>query len=152
MSGLKIDRKAWVLVGDGEKALIFRNTGTRAHPELEVITLLDQDNPKTSHQGTDAPGRKSDGPGNQVSAMEETDWHQLEKHRFAVEMAEHLYKAAHKNNFSQLIVVAPPTILGNLRKEFHPEVADRVVAEVDKTLTNHPLDKIVYILTEKTAA
>lgn len=148
MAGMQIAHEAWVLVGDGEKALVFRNEGDEKFPNLQVIQIMENDNPLTKDQGADEPGRRNDGPGPQKSAMEPTDWHMIEKHRFAKEMAETLYKAAHKGRFSQLIVVAPPVTLGDLRKEFHKEVKDRVVAEFDKTLTGHPPSEIEKILTK----
>ncbi len=40
-------------------------------------------------------------------------------------------------------------MLGALRKELHKEVQDRVVAELDKDLTNHPLDKVEEMLKEE---
>jgi protein required for attachment to host cells len=78
--------------------------------------------------------------------MEPTDWHLMEKHRFAKDIADRLYVLAHKGKFSKLVVVAPPTTLGDLRKAFHKEVSSRVVAEVDKTLTGHPPDSIEKVL------
>ncbi len=148
MAGIQIAHDAWVLVGDGEKALVFRNEGDEKFPNLQVIQIMENENPLTRDQGTDEPGRRNDGPGPQKSAMEPTDWHMIEKHRFAKEMAAALYKAAHKGRFSQLVVVAPPMTLGDLRKEFHKEVKDRVVAEFDKTLTGHPPAQIEKILTK----
>ena len=149
MSGLRIEHDTWILIGDGEKALFFRNDGDADYPNFKILRVLEQENPSTSAQGTDAPGSRSDGPGPHRSAMEPTDWHMLEKHRFAKEVADALYKAAHKGRFSKLVVVAPPVTLGDLRKGFHKEVANRVVAEVDKTLTGHPPEKIESILTTK---
>ena len=43
---------------------------------------------------------------------------------------------------NELIVVAPPKVLGNLRKAFHPEVADRIAAEIPKEMTSHPIPEI----------
>ncbi len=149
MSGLKIERDAWVLVGDGEKALVFRNEGSITRPNLQVIQVLEHENPRTRDQGTDQPGRYFDGMGPNRSAVENTDWHRLEKTNFAKEIAEALYKAAHAGRFSRLIVVAPPTTLGDLRKAFHKEVSERIVAEVDKTLTGHPPYEIERILATK---
>jgi protein required for attachment to host cells len=34
-----------------------------------------------------------------------------------------------------LIVVAPPRTLGDLRRAFHADVKERIVAEIDKDLT-----------------
>ncbi|MXN65066.1 Host attachment protein [Stappia sp. GBMRC 2046] len=150
MSGVRIDHDAWVLVGDGEKALVFRNEGDADYPNLQVVQILEHENPATREQGTDAPGRLSDGPTSQhKSAVEVTDWHKLEKHRFAKEIADALYKAAHKGRYSKLVVAAPPMTLGDLRKSFHKEVLSRIVAEVDKTLTGHPPSKIEQILSTK---
>lgn len=149
MGGVRIEHDAWVLVGDGEKALVFRNEGDADYPNLQVVRVLEHENPLTRDQGADAPGRYIDGLGPNRSAVEATDWHRLEKHRFAKEIAEAMYKAAHSGRFSQLIVAAPPMTLGDLRKAFHKEVASRIVAELDKTLTGHPPDQIEKILTRK---
>jgi protein required for attachment to host cells len=63
-----------------------------------------------------------------------------------VEVAEELYRSAHVNGFEELVVVAPPKVLGNLRAAFHKEVADRVVAEVPKDLTSHPVPEVARLL------
>ena len=54
-----LDPKVWVLVADGEKALFFENEGTRNTPNFKVVREMEQDNPSTRDQGTDAPGRTS---------------------------------------------------------------------------------------------
>lgn len=153
MSGLRIEHGAWVLVGDGEKALFFRNEGDAAYPNLQVINVVEQDNPLTHEQGTDRPGRAFASGGNpRRSAMQETNWHKLEKHRFAKEIADLLYTAAHKGRYSKLVIAAPPMILGDLRKAMHKEVSDKVVAEVAKDLTNAPPYEIEKILTHSNGA
>ena len=149
MSGIRIPHDAWVLVGDGEKALFFRNEGDGLYPNLQVLNVLEHENPATREQGADGPGKRSDGPGTHSSAMEMTDWHVLEKQRFAKTIADALYKSAHAGKFSQLVLVAPPATLGTLRKELHSEVASKVVAEFDKTLTKHSVPEIEKILTSK---
>ena len=57
MAGVSIDHNTWVMVGDGEKALFFKNVGDATYPNLEVVDVLEQENPKTGDQGTDRPGR-----------------------------------------------------------------------------------------------
>ncbi len=148
MAGVMIDHNAWVMVGDGEKALFFRNEGDPLHPNLEVIDVLQQENPKTHEQGTDRPGRAHSSIGARRSAMQETNWHKLEKHRFAKEIADLLYSAAHNGRYSKLILAAPPMTMGDLRKALHKEVADKVVAEVSKDLTNMPPHEIERVLTK----
>ena len=147
MPGIKLAHDAWVVVADGEKALFLRNEGDVKYPNLEVFRQIREDNPPTHDQGADRPGRLNDGPGAHRSAVQETDWHRIEKERFAKEIAERLYKAAHRGDFKQLVIVAPPLVIGEMRKELHKEVEDRVVGEVSKTLTNHSIDDIEKILT-----
>ncbi len=142
MSGLRIGHGAWVMVGDGEKALFMRNEGDAVHPNLQVIDVWKNDNPATSEQGTDRPGRSFSSVGTHRSTMEQTDWHRLEKHNFAGRIAEALYDAAHRNEYSQLVIAAPPETMGELRKSLHKEVSERVVAEVAKDFTNMPSHEI----------
>ncbi len=148
MSGLTIEHNAWVMVGDGEKALFFRNEGDATFPKLEVVNVLEHDNPSTSEQGTDRPGRTFSSMGTRRSAYQETNWHKLEKHRFAKEIADALYSAAHRGQYSKLILAAPPMTLGDLRKALHKEVSDKVVGEVSKDLTNMPAHEIERALTQ----
>ena len=80
------------------------------------------------------------------SAYEETDWHQQQEERFAAEIAEELYRMEHAHRFRELVVVAPPKMLGDLRAKLHPEVANCVVAEVAKDLTGHPVPELGKLL------
>jgi len=133
---------ALVFVGDGARAVFFRNRGSIQKPDLAVENVLQQENPPTREQGTDRPGRVHARLGPQRSAVEDTDWHQLAEERFAVEVADALYRLAHANHFQRLIVVAPPEVLGTLRKAFHKEVRDRLEAEVPKELASHSVKDI----------
>jgi protein required for attachment to host cells len=131
-----------LLVGDGQKALFLRNKGSAQCVQLVVERILGRDNPPTREQGSDRPGRSAASPGVARSAMEEADWHNIAKERFAGELADALYHHAHANLFEGLVVIAPAKILGNLRKAFHPEVVERVIAEIPKELTSHPVAEI----------
>ncbi|WP_370275023.1 host attachment family protein [Pararhodobacter marinus] len=142
----ELTQGTWVLVADGQKALFLRNEMDAQDPMLEVIRIEEQDNPADREQATDKPGRMNDTGVQQRSALAETDFHKLAKEQFADELAEILYKQAHKGRFERLVIVAPPVVLGELRAKLHKEVAARVVAELDKTLTNHPIDKIEAIV------
>jgi protein required for attachment to host cells len=130
----------WVLVADGEKALLLENIGDADLPVLQLRRADAQDNPPTHEQGTDRPGRMSDGPSGHRSAVEDSDWHRLAKDRFAHDLAEMLYARAQAHRFERLIVAAAPKVLGELRKTLHKEVSGRIVAELPLDLTNHPVD------------
>lgn len=139
----------WVLLADGEKALFLRNDLDEINPDLNVVREEAQTNPSDAEQGVEPPGRMPDGGVQQRSALQEADWHQLAKDRFADDMADLLYKYAQRNAFSHLVVCAPAKVLGELRKHYHKEVRARLVAEVDKDFTNHPLDKVETLLKEE---
>lgn len=137
---------AWVLVADGEKALFFVNVGDAQDMHLVVRSKTEQDNPSAADWAADRPGRFNDGPSVQRSAVQDTDWHILEKERFASDLAGQLYKDAHRGRFDRLVIIASRVVLSSLRKELHAEVQDRILLEVPKVLTNHPLDEIERIL------
>ena len=140
---IKLKHGLWVIVADGEKALFLRNQGDNKFPNLEVVHAMEQENPATREQGTDKPGRYSEGA---RSAIEETDWHRLGKERFAVDIADRLYKLAHRGEFDAVVLIAPPRVLGEMRQKLHKEVGDKVQAEIPKTLTNHTISDIETLL------
>ncbi|WP_108482437.1 host attachment family protein [Oceaniglobus ichthyenteri] len=145
---------AWVLIADGEKALFLRNLTDGENPHLEVHRLEQQENPKDIDQSANRPGRMQEGrPGNTTSgprsAFQDTDWHELAKERFADDLADILYKQAHKGAFDHLVIVAAPRVLGDLRKVLHQEVTQRVIGEIPKTLTNHDVGDIEKIVKDE---
>jgi protein required for attachment to host cells len=142
---IRLSHGIWVLVADGEKALFLRNEGDAQYPNLQVVREIREDNPPTREQGTDRPGRLSD-PFGQRSAVEDADWHRIAKERFADEIAERLYRMAHRGDFERILLVAPPRILGAMRKKLHKEVEERIVGEVAKTLTGHAVPEIEKVL------
>jgi urease subunit alpha len=50
------------------------------------------------------------------------------------------------DRFDQLVIVAPSVIMGELRKSFSGSVEGRIVAEVAKDLTGHPVPEIEKLL------
>jgi protein required for attachment to host cells len=46
-----------------------------------------------------------------------------------------------------LVVVAPPRTLADLRSAFHADVQARIIAEINKDLTKHPVGDIEKHLT-----
>ncbi len=143
---MQVPHNSVVLVADGEKMLFFRNAGDDEYLNLAVEAKEVQDNPATRDQKTAEAGRSfpSSGPGHH--AYSETDFHQLEEDRFAAEAADMLKKRALQGDYDSLIVVAPPRTLGELRKHYHKEVEKRLVGEIPKDLTGHPVTEIEKIL------
>ena len=139
---MNLPNNTLVLVADGRKMLFLRNHGEPAHIDLRIEAHHEQDNPPNREQASDAPGRSFASTGSRRSAMEETDFHQIEEDRFAAEAADLLRQRALSGDFATLVVVAPPHTLGELRKHYHKEVASRIIEEINKDLTGRPIDEI----------
>lgn len=138
---MKLEKDTWVLVANGEKFLLMRNNGDADVLDLRIIGHEEIDNPPTRAQGTDRPGRMPD-DGHGRSAADDTDWHMLEKERFAADLAEKLRLWALTGRFPAMVLAADPRTLGILRPALHGEVRARIVAELNKDFTNLPLDEI----------
>ncbi|MBY6055784.1 host attachment family protein [Leisingera daeponensis] len=132
----------WVLVADSEKALFLENTTDAQNPNLQVRRKDEQENPSDREQSANRPGRFNDGPSVHRSAVDDTDWHELAKERFAKDLSDKLYEMAHRGDFEKLVLVAAPEVLGELRKNLHKEVSDCVIGEISKNLTGHEIGKI----------
>jgi protein required for attachment to host cells len=139
---LKIPHDAFVFVGDGRKALFLRNDGDEKFLYLKTEQVFIDENPATHAQGTDRPGRTVSSAGTQRSAMEGTDWHEIEQHLFAGRVAEALERVVRERHVKALVVIAPPRTLAELRHAFHADVKARIVAEFNKDLTKLPLIEI----------
>ena len=139
---MQIPANACVVVADGRKMLFFRNEGDAAYPNLVVETAQERINPADRDQKTDRDGRASSPQGAAHGSMEEVDFHQQEEDRFAADTANLLKQRALANDFEALIIVAPPKTLGEMRKHYHKEVSQRLIGELDKDLTGHPVPDI----------
>jgi protein required for attachment to host cells len=165
---MQVPNNAFVLVADGRKMLWLRNDGDEAFPNLVVEMAEEHPNPRDIDQKTDQAGRASStragsgapagaggGANQQGSAggsgaqfaqgggtMGEADYHQLEEDRFAAECAEMLRKRALARKYDKLVVIAPAKTLGELRKHYHKEVESRLIGELAKDLTGHPIPDI----------
>ncbi len=90
----KLALGAWVFVGDGQKALFLINEGDEKFPNLRRLAVEEHKDPPSREQGSDAPGRSYSSVGEIHSAVVETDWHEIEKERFAASIADRINKVA----------------------------------------------------------
>ena len=143
MNKLKIPHGAFVFVSDGHKAIFLRNVGDEKFLNLKTERVFVADNPPTHEQGSDRPGRAFKRAGTNVrSGVDDTDWHELEKHRFAQQVAVAMERLVREGKVKAFVVVAPPRTLAELRATFHSDVKGRIIAEIDKDLTKHPVNEI----------
>jgi protein required for attachment to host cells len=143
MGEIRMPHDALVLVGDGRKALFLRNHGDEKFPDLRVERVFADVNPPTHEQATDKPGRAfSSADGSRRSGLEDTDWHGLEEHRFTRDVATALEGLVRDKKIKALIIASPPRTLAELRHALHADVKKRIIAELAKDLTNHPVHEI----------
>jgi protein required for attachment to host cells len=87
---------------------------------LSTLRVFIDVNLATHEQGTDRPGRTfKPGSSSRRSRLETADWHDLEEHRFARQVAGALEDLVPARNAKALFIVAPPRTLAELRRALH---------------------------------
>jgi protein required for attachment to host cells len=131
--------RTWILIADGSGARILEalGEGSGFHPVSGDGTLRDAA-PRSLEGREDAAGGSQRGNAiasrpNVADALEVL---------FASQLAAMLAGYVRSNAFDRLVIVAPSTMLGGLRKMIGPNVRERIVAEIDKDLTKIPNSEI----------
>lgn len=147
---MKIAHGASVLVTDGRKALLLRNEGDTRFSNLQLVQKWQQRVEADRDLKSDGPGRafSSHDNGTRRSSYSETNFHDAAESQFLSELGDLLHDALSKGDFSELVIVAPPRALGELRKQLGDDVRKMVVAEIDKDLVKHPIAEIERILAQ----
>ncbi|MDX1743071.1 MAG: host attachment family protein [Ruegeria sp.] len=138
-----LEQGTWIVISDGEKALFVENITDAEDASLVVVPLEERD---TLARRTDQAEQGMDTGSHQKPVMEEPNWKIHAKSLFVQDVANLLNRNGLKGAFNKLVLVASPHVLGLLRRRLHSDVLAKVVAEVDKTLTNHPLHKVENLL------
>jgi protein required for attachment to host cells len=138
--------EARLLVCDGRKALVLRNTGPAGKPALVVEREFHGAlAAHTADLGTDKPGRLTQAAG-QRSAIEGTDWHAAEEEAFVRHAVAEFGALCEAAQVGEIVLVAPPRALATIRKVAPKRMLDKVIGEIDKDLTKHPVDEITRIV------
>ncbi|AFL54774.1 MULTISPECIES: host attachment protein [Sinorhizobium] len=145
MVATRIPHGSWFLICDGAKALILRNQGDAELLNLVPVDVLSEHQPPTRDLGTDRQGRYQ-AQGGARSAMQETDWHDQAEKAFLAQIAGQLGDSMRDNGVTKLVLVAPPRVLGILRKRLDPSTRAAVSAEVARDLVKFPIPEIEHYL------
>ena len=149
---MPLANNALVLVTDGRKTLFFRNHGDENQIDLRTEDFGEREDAKDRDLRSDAPGTTAQSAGFGRVAYEETDFHQLEEDRWAVAAAEDVNRRVLRNNFEQLVIVAPPKTLGHIRKKLHKEAERKLVCEIPKEMTGRTIPDIEALIIGETRA
>jgi protein required for attachment to host cells len=142
MTKLKIRQGDWVVVCDGKKALVLENAGDDKFLNLKTREVFEHPDAKTSELGASAPGRSFSTAGHGRSAVEQTDFHEQEEHKFLHKLLGHLDAEIHAGKAKSLILVAPPRALGVLRQAYSHNLRAVLRGEIDKDFVKLPVHEI----------
>lgn len=142
MAKIGLINNLWVLVCDGQKALLLQNVGDREYPKLETREAFQHKVPATHELGTDEPGRAFNSVDSTRSATEAPDYHRQEEEHFLTELVRHLDRYATEHHIKDLVITAPPRALGYLREQLPAHLRGLVRAEIDKDYVAQPLYEI----------
>ena len=135
-----------LLVCDGRKALFIRNGGPASRPAFVVEQEMhEKGSSHTADLGADEPGRLKSAFGPR-SSMEGTDWHQAAEDAFVRKAVDAFTALCDAHGVREVVLVAPPRALATIRKIASKSLHDRVVGEIDKDLTKHPVHEIEKIV------
>lgn len=124
-----------VVVAESSRARVFEMVNPR-NPMKELVDMVHPQSRNHEQMLTsDRPGRTFDRYGQGHHAMEqEVGAKKQEALVFATQLAAYLQSNCTKNSFEDIIIIAAPEFLGQLRKKLDPGTAGRVVREIDKNI------------------
>ena len=134
---MKLPHNAHVAIVDGERFLLMKNTGQPFEPKLEMVEEPDLD-----------PTNFSAGVKHQDDMGQQTTSTQLDELAHGAAVAEWLNAKAIAGDIGEVMVVADPKTLGEMRRHYHSELEKRVVGEIDKTVTGESSDRIAKIIAD----
>ena len=132
----------WILIADGARGRLFVNRGPGKGIEA-VDEPLEADHRATHDIVEDRLGRTYESAGSARHAVAPRhDPHRELKRDFAVRLAKMLDQRHREHAYDRLVLVAPPTALGDLRSALSEAVRSLVGAELDKDLTKVPVAEL----------
>ncbi len=122
---MQLPKGATLAVADGEKLSLFRNSGDEAHPKLTAMP--------ESEVGTDNKGSG----GRHHSSSANPDDKRLAEDSFAAGIVALLNKRVLDGKVEDLVIIADPKTLGEMRKHYHAKLSAVLRKEIAKDLTGH---------------
>jgi len=132
---MDIPKDAIVAVADGEILNLFRNTGEVNAPKLTPMA-----DAAVSSDNAGSGGRHHSSSANPSDSQQSEDG-------FAAGIVELLNKRVLDGKIDNLIIVAAPRTLGEMRKHYHKSLSAVLTGEIAKDLTGHSMADV-----EKTIA
>ena len=144
-------KKTWIVIADGMHVRILRQDkrGAPLAPALDYELYEPAVHGFSRDLKSDAPGRAFDSGSGSRHAMEpRVDPKSHEKQIFAKRVAELINDAASRRSFDQLVLVAPPKTLGELRANLGEPAKKVVIGEIHHDLVKTPISELPQHLSE----
>ncbi len=125
-----LSHNALVVVADGHQAVLLRNIAKYG------IELQEQERIGPAHLQDESQGRQP----------EETTPRDEDEATFAKQLTERLNRMVLQNKVDELAVIADPSTLGVMRKNYHKMLEQKLVKELPKTLTSASAEDIARAL------
>ena len=132
---MRLPSNAHVAIVDGTNFTVMRNTGKPLEPKLGSA-----EKPDLSATNFSAGVKHQDDIGQKHGR---TDLNEL-AHGAAA--AEWLNAKSISGEISDVLVIADPKTLGEMRRHYHSELEKRLVGEIDKTMTGEPTGRIEQVI------
>ena len=123
-------KNALVAVVDGANLKLFKNTGDAAS-----LKLTEQAAGDVSTENKGSGGRHSSSSANPADSQQDED-------AFAAGVAEMLNRKAMGGSVEELVVIAAPRTLGELRKHYHKTLTAKLAGEIAKDLTGNSVSDV----------
>ncbi len=128
---MKLPHKAHVAIVDGENFIMMQNHGQLFEPELKQLA-----EPELSATNFSAGVKHQDDIGQRKGSTD------LDELAHATAAAEWLNTKAIAGDIDDVMVIADPKTLGEMRRHYHSELEKRLVGEIAKTMTGETTDRI----------
>lgn len=132
---MKVPHMALVALVDGTRFVVLRNEGAPFEPRLVTLEAPALD---TTNYAA--------GIGHQDSGGQLRGNAELDELAHAAAAADWLNARALAGAFADLVVVADPKTLGEMRRHYHGELRKRIVGELDKAMAHEPVDRVARLL------
>ena len=130
--------KVWYAIADGGRARFVERDENGAYRTVVSFDSADL-HARTTDLGTDRPTKVQDSAGPGRHAVEpRQDLKQQAKEDFVKLVANELAAEHGRGAFDQLMLVAPPGVLTELKQNLAKPIADLVVKDLQKDLTKVP--------------
>lgn len=140
---MKKHETTWIVIADGGQARILISD-SKAHKLQQLPDGSFSDPQLPTHElVTDRQPQVRESKSNTSHAIEpKMDAHKKRKIDFIQNLLRYIERSAEGNSFDRLVIVAPPFILGEIRKYLSPRLQQLVRAEISHDYTHQTSDYI----------